>query len=189
MKKGFCLLLALTLCCGFAFAAAAEDTATEKTLNVISFNVDGLPIPTFLSSTKRPAREATRILAQQVNEADCDILCAQEDFNYHGVLARELNMKNGTVTSGPAVVGDGLNIFSRYPVYNVRRVAWDTAYGVFDCGSDELTPKGILVCTVEIADGAFVDVYTLHADAWEDDESMLAKGAMVAAQWACLQLA
>ena len=176
MKKFMCILLALTLCAGSAFCASAEDTA-EKTLNVISFNVDGLPIPSFLSSTKRPAREATRLLSQQVNEADCDILCVQEDFNYHDVLSRELDMKYGTVTSGPAVIGDGLNIFSRYPIYNVQRAAWDTAYGVFDCGSDELTPKGILVCTVEVDDGVFVDVYTLHADAWEDDDSMLAKAA------------
>lgn len=178
MKRALCCLLSLLLCCGFALTAAADaDTTTEKTLNVISFNVDGLPVPAFLSSTKRPAREATRLIAQQVNAADCDVLCAQEDFNFHGVLSRELELKNRTVTSGPAVIGDGLNIFSRYPIYNVRRVAWDAAYGVFDCGSDELTPKGILVCTVEIEDGVFIDVYTLHADAWEDDDSMLAKAA------------
>ena len=177
MKKILCCLLALTLCCAFAVCTAAEEATVEKTLHVISFNVDGLPIPSFLSSTKRPAREATRLIARQVNETDCDILCAQEDFNYHGVLSRELDLKNRTVTSGPAVIGDGLNIFSRYPIYNVRRAAWDAAYGVFDCGSDELTPKGVLVCTVEIEDGVFVDVYTLHADAWEDDDSMLAKAA------------
>ena len=177
MKKCLCWLLAITLCFGFAVCASSEDAAVEKTLNVISFNVDGLPIPSFLSSTKRPAREATRLLARQVNAAGCDVLCAQEDFNYHGVLSRELDMPYRTVTSGPAVVGDGLNVFSKYPIYNVRRVAWDTAYGVFDCGSDELTPKGILVCAVDLGDGAFVDVYTLHADAWEDDDSMLAKAA------------
>lgn len=177
MKKCLCCLLAMTLCFGLALCAAAEDAAAEKTLNVISFNVDGLPIPSFLSSTKRPAGEATRLIARQVNAAGCDILCAQEDFNYHGILSRELDMQNRTVTSGPAVIGDGLNVFSKYPIYNVRRVAWDAAYGVFDCGSDELTPKGILVCTVDVGDGAFVDVYTLHADAWEDDDSMLAKAA------------
>ena len=174
MKKILCCLLSVLLCCGFVCSAAAEEPAAEMKLNVISFNVDGLPIPTFLSSTKRPAREATRRIARQVNAAGCDILCAQEDFNYHSVLSRELEMKNRTVTSGPAVIGDGLNIFSRYPIYNVRRVAWDAAYGVFDCGSDELTPKGVLVCTVDVG-GAFIDVYTLHADAWEDDDSMLAK--------------
>ena len=177
MKKVFCLLLCVLLCCGTALFAAAQDAAYTKPLRVISFNVDGLPIPAALSSTKRPAAEATRLLAQQVNAAGCDILCAQEDFNYHSVLSRELDMDYSTLTSGPAVVGDGLNIFSKTPIYNVQRVAWDAAYGVFDCGSDELTPKGVLCCTVEIDPGVFVDVYTLHADAWEDDDSMLAKAA------------
>ena len=179
MKKVLCILLALTLCAacaGFARAADLPQIVTRP-LRVVSFNVDGLPIPTFLSSTKRPAARATRLIGEQVNKAGCDILCAQEDFNYHGVLARTLDMPYRTVTSGPAVVGDGLNVFSKFPVYNVERVPWDDAYGVFDCGSDELTPKGVLCCTVEIADGAFLDVYTLHADAWEDDDSMRAKAA------------
>ncbi|MBQ7546479.1 MAG: endonuclease/exonuclease/phosphatase family protein [Clostridia bacterium] len=177
MKKMFSLLLAALFVCGTALFAFAEDAVYTKPLRVISFNVDGLPIPAALSSTKRPAAEATRLLARQVNDAGCDILCAQEDFNYHGILSRELDMDYRTVTSGPAVVGDGLNIFSKTPIYNVRRVAWEAAYGVFDCGSDELTPKGVLCCTVEIDPGVFVDVYTLHADAWEDDDSMLAKAA------------
>ena len=175
-KKILAAFLALILCVGCAgFAHASDSQIVVKTLNVISFNVDGLPIPTFLSSTKRPAAKATRLLAEQVNEAGCDILCAQEDFNYHGILSRTLDMPYRTVTSGPAVIGDGLNVFSKYPIYNVERIAWNDAYGIFDCGSDELTPKGVLYCTVEVADGAFIDVYTLHADAWEDDDSMLAK--------------
>ena len=178
MKKILCIILALTLGMGcMFFAHAQEEAVTEKSLRVVSFNVDGLPIPSFLSSTKRPAGKATRLIAEQLNRFDCDILCAQEDFNYHGTLRRELDMPYATVTSGPAVIGDGLNIFADYPVYNVGREAWSTAYGIFDCGSDELTPKGILYCTVELAEGIYVDVYTLHADAWEDDDSMLAKAA------------
>lgn len=175
MKKILCVLLAIGLCVGCAVGVCATDGTTQKTLNVISFNVDGLPIPAALSSTKRPARTATKLIAEQINAADCDILCVQEDFNYHTALRRNLAMPYATNASGPAVVGDGLNIFSRYPIYNVAREGWESAYGVFDCGSDELTPKGFLCCTVEIADGVFVDVYTLHADAWEDDASMQAK--------------
>ena len=176
-KKMCACFLALTLCVGCAFLVRGTDQAhtVVKQLNVISFNVDGLPIPTFLSSTKRPAAKATRLIAQQVNKTGCDILCVQEDFNYHGTLSRTLDMPYRTQTSGPAVIGDGLNVFSKYPIYNVERIAWNDAYGVFDCGSDELTPKGVLYCTVEIADGVCIDVYTLHADAWEDDDSMLAK--------------
>ena len=176
MKKIIALTLALALCvCGTVLTRAADNEIVTKRLNVISFNVDGLPIPSFLSSTKRPAGKATRLMAQEINKAKCDILCAQEDFNYHGILARQLDMPYRTRTSGPAVIGDGLNVFSKYPIYNVERVAWDDAYGIFDCGSDELTPKGILYCTVEVEDGAFIDVYTLHADAWEDEQSMYAK--------------
>lgn len=154
---------------------ASAENETEGTLNIVSFNVDGLPVPSFLSSTKRKPLKSTKIMAEQIDAADCDILCAQEDFNFHRTLRNGLDMDYATLTSGGAGIGDGLNIFSKYPIYNVNRVAWDSAYGIYDCGSDELTPKGILYCTVEIEDGVFVDVYTLHADAWEDDNSMTAK--------------
>lgn len=178
MKKLLCALLSVVLLFSLTVSSFAEaNEPTQKTLRVMSFNVDGLPIPTALSSTKRPASKAMKLIAAQVNAWDCDILCAQEDFNYHNTLQQGLDMPYATLTSGPAVVGDGLNVFSKYPIYNVGRVAWDEAYGVFNCGSDELTPKGILYCTVELADGVFVDVYTLHADAWEDAASMQAKAA------------
>lgn len=176
MKKILSVLLAIIMIMSCVIFAGAEDAEQiTGNINVISFNVDGLPVPSFLSSTKRNPLKATKLIAQQVNASGCDILCAQEDFNFHNTLKNNLDMDYATLTSGPAAIGDGLNIFSKYPVYNVGRVAWDSAYGVFDCGSDELTPKGILYCTVEIADGVFVDVYTLHADAWEDEQSMIAK--------------
>lgn len=101
--------------------------------------------------------------AQQINSADCDILCVQEDFNFHSILKNNLDMEYATETSGGAAIGDGLNFFSKYPIYNVGRVEWESAYGVYGCGMDELTPKGILYCTVEIADGVYIDVYNIHA--------------------------
>lgn len=176
MKKIISVLLCLiiTLGCVTVANAESENIITGK-LNVICCNVDGLPIPSFLSSTKRPVLKATRLLAQQINSAECDILCAQEDFNLHSVLEKNLDMEYSTITSGGAAVGDGLNIFSKFPIYNEGREAWKSAYGVFDCGSDELTPKGIQYCTVEIEKDVFVDVYNLHADAWEDENSMDAK--------------
>lgn len=175
MKKILSILLCVSVFFGCVCVSFAGDGTVEGTLNVVSMNVDGLPVPSFLSSTKRPPLKATKILARQIKASDCDILCAQEDFNFHNTLKNNLDMEYATLTSGGAGIGDGLNIFSKYPVYNVKRFAWNDAYGIFDCGSDELTPKGILYCTVEIEDGVFVDVYTLHADAWEDDNSMTAK--------------
>lgn len=176
MKKIISILLAVVLFVGCTSLAFAEDDNTiTGTLNLVSFNVDGLPIPAALSSTKRDPIKATKLIAKQINASDCDILSAQEDFNLHSILEKNLDMEYATLTSGGVAVGDGLNSFSKYPIYNVGRVPWRTAYGVYDCGSDELTPKGILYCTIEIADGVFIDVYNIHADAWEDEQSMLAK--------------
>lgn len=176
MKKFLSILLAVIIFAGCTSLAFAEDGGTiTGTLNVVSFNVDGLPIPSFLSSTKRDPIKATKLIAEQINASDCDILSVQEDFNMHNILQDNLDMDYATLTSGGVAVGDGLNFFSKKPIYNVGRIAWNSAYGVYDCGSDELTPKGILYCTVEIADGVFVDVYNIHADAWEDEKSMQAK--------------
>lgn len=176
MKKIISILLCIVITLGCTtFVNATDGNIITGKLNVISCNVDGLPIPSFLSSTKRPIIKATKLLAQQIKSTDCDILCAQEDFNFHSLLEKNLGMEYSTISSGGAAIGDGLNIFSKFPIYNEGRDAWKSAYGVFDCGSDELTPKGIQYCTVEIADGVFVDVYNLHADAWEDDDSMNAK--------------
>ena len=163
MKKIISILLAVVLFVGCTSLAFAENDNTIKgTLNLVSFNVDGLSIPAALSSTKRDPIKATGLIAKQINASDCDILSVQEDFNLHPILEKNLDMKYATLTSGGVAVGDGLNVFSKYPVYNVGRVPWRTAYGVYDCGSDELTPKGILYCTVEIADGVFIDVYNIQ---------------------------
>lgn len=176
MKKFLSVFLTAIIFAGCtSMAFAQQDNAFTGELNIISFNVDGLPVPSALSSTGRKPITATRLIADEINSSDCDILCVQEDFNFHPILKNGLDMEYATVTSGGAAVGDGLNCFSEYPIYNVGRVEWNSAYGVYDCGSDELTPKGILYCTVEIADGVFVDVYNIHADAWEDEKSMQAK--------------
>lgn len=176
MKKIISVLLTVIIFIGCMTFAFAEDESTiTGTLNIVSFNVDGLPIPAVFSSTKRDPLKATKLIAKQINASDCDILGVQEDFNLHPILEKNLDMSYATLTSGGVAVGDGLNLFSKYPIYNVGRVPWRTAYGVYDCGSDELTPKGILYCTVEICDGVFIDVYNIHADAWEDENSMLAK--------------
>ena len=182
MKKTFgkllCVLLTVIIALGsvcFAFAEGDSGRIVTGSFNLTSFNVAGLPIPSAFSASKRNVPAATRIIADEINASDCEILSAQEDFNFHGILASRLNMEYRTLTSGGAGIGDGLNIFSKYPIYNVGRVAWETASGVFDGGADELTPKGILYCTVELAEGVYVDLYNIHADANEDPDSLQAK--------------
>lgn len=69
-----------------------------------------------------------------------------------------------TYTSGGVPVGDGLNIFSKYPIYNIERVEWEAYNGILDAANDGLTPKGFLKCTVDF-NGVLVDVYDTHLDA------------------------
>ncbi len=140
---------------------------TETVLKIISYNVDGLPLPKFMSSSGRDPKTATGFIAKHLNESGADIVAVQEDFSYHSFLREGISLKYKTLHSGTIPVGDGLNIFSKFPIYNVRRVEWCEANGVFKDGSDELTPKGFLLVTLEICKGVLLDVYNIHADANE----------------------
>ena len=168
MKKGIALLLcavfALSLGCP---AFAADGIPPESgTLKILNYNVDGLPLPAFLSSTGRDPLACSKLIPQKLNACDADIIAVQEDFNFHTILKRGIDMPYRTFHFGGIPFGDGLNFYAKMPLYNVTRVAWETAYGIFDAGSDELTPKGFLCSSIEIADDVYVDVYDLHADAY-----------------------
>jgi hypothetical protein len=110
-----------------------------------------------------------------LNESGYDIICVQEDFGYHSVFAAEMtNYPYQTYSTGGVPFGDGLNVFSVYPIYNVERVAWKSSNGVFTDGSDSLTPKGFIRCTVDV-DGALIELYNVHMDAYRTDADQLAK--------------
>ena len=147
------------------------------TFKIINFNVDGLPIPSFFSSSGKNVFTATDSIIGFLNERSCDILMFQENFNLYKRYTDSINMPYFTYSSGGAGIGDGLGIASEIPLYNVSHIPWDSAYGVLDAGSDELTPKGFLSVTLEIKKGIYVDIYTLHADANDDDGSMQARRA------------
>ena len=71
--------------------------------------------------------------------------------------------------------GDGMNVFSKYPIYNAERTPWDMTYGVIKEGADELTPKGILYSVIDLGDGLYVDFYVIHADAFDGEGSRAAR--------------
>ena len=173
MKK----ILALMLCAAlFVLCAcpvrAAEEGAEGGTLKIINLNVDGLPIPAFASPEHSDPLECSKQLPAVLNAYEADIIAVQEDFNFHFIHKKGIDLPYKTLHSGPIPFGDGMNFFSRYPIYNVARDPWDETYGVLDSCGDELTPKGFLCASVEIADGVYVDVYDLHADAdWGVDYS------------------
>ena len=146
------LLCAVLLVC-MSVPAFAEESADSGTLKILNYNVDGLPLPAFLSSSGRDPLACSRQIPAKLNALGADVIAVQEDFNFHTIL------KHGIDTNG-------LNLYSKLPIFNVTRVPWETAYGIFDAGSDELTPKGFLCSSIQLADGVYVDLYDLHADAY-----------------------
>ena len=81
-----------------------------------------------------------------------------------------------TFTSGGVPVGDGMNIYSKYPIYNVERVAWEVFNGILDAANDGLTPKGFMKCTVDF-NGILIDLYDVHSDANGSPNDVKAKHA------------
>ena len=175
-KKLLSILLAFTflLCC--AVPAYAQDT-DESTLTVLCSNVGGLPIPALFAPEHKFVPRAERVLGQMLNRSGADVIAVQEDFQYHALLARQLtDYPYQTFTSGGIPAGDGLNVFSKYPIYNVDRVTWTEFNGILTDDNDGLTPKGFLKCTLDV-DGMLIDLYNIHTDAYRTMADQLAKKA------------
>ena len=192
IKKLFSVVLAVIMVasCAGVVASAEEESliGTTGSFDVISYNIAGLPIPASETADGRDALADNVESATKLNKMGFDFIALQEDFNYDMNIRPLLtNYKNitdnndkvterhQTVHSGGVPVGDGMNIFSTYAQYNEARKSWDVSAGVMEEGSDELTYKGILVTTVELEKGYFLDIYTIHADAYGGEASTKAK--------------
>lgn len=162
-------------------APPAKPPSGEFT--TLSYNVAGLPQEI---SKVRPKENIPRISPLL---AGYDIVLTQEDFdwwrpglekfdfaNYHARLRAESGHPWASArhpgpeavglhapTQRPTLmVGDGLGLLSRFPFDELRRVPWKT-FG--ENAADGLAMKGFAMARVELAAGAAVDIYTLHADA------------------------
>lgn len=173
-----CFVLCLLLLQGMISAAAADtDVDWTSELTVLCSNVGGLPIPVLFSPGHKFVPRTQIVLGKMLNDSGADVICVQEDFQYHDLLAKQMTAyPYQTYTSGGIPAGDGLNVFSKYPIYNVTRVAWEEFYGILKYDNDGLTPKGFLHCTVD-ADGILIDLYNIHTDASRALEDQLAKRA------------
>lgn len=179
MKKNLRRVLALALTVLFAACAfsvhAADASAEGGTMKIVNLNVDGLPIPAWASSENRDPLAMSKKIPNVLNALNADVIAVQEDFNFHAIHRKNIDMPYKTLHAGWIPFGDGLNFFSKYPIYNVHREAWDQAYGVLDSSGDELTPKGFLCASMEIADGVVIDVYDIHADADDGEKDIAAR--------------
>lgn len=165
------LVFMLGICVGFASADGAKE------LHMLCYNVAGLPsISGIIGMQGVNVPDNQYVLGKQLNALDYDVIAVQEDFGYHCLLSSGLTKyRYKTVHSGGIPGGDGMNIFSKYPVYNAKRTPWDMTYGVITDGADELTPKGILYSVIDLGDGLCVDFYVIHADAYDGEGSRAAR--------------
>jgi hypothetical protein len=142
------------------------SVADSGRFSVITYNVAGLPGLISGAVTKR----STSISRIGVLLNQFDIAHVQEDFNYNKHLYQKNTHAFRTATKGKVPFGDGLNTLSRFPVHNVRRVAWK------DCtGADCFTPKGFSYSSVEVARGVFIDFYNVHANAFNHQAAAAAR--------------
>ncbi|KAK2052566.1 endonuclease/Exonuclease/phosphatase [Colletotrichum caudatum] len=151
------------LVAGGALSSGALAQATSGDLTILSMNVAGLP--EFLQNNEVPGDKTTnsKTMGTLFGAYNYGIIHVQEDFNYHASIYETDTHPYRTATSGGVPFGSGLNTLSNYDWIDFERVKWDTCSNA--SGSDCLTPKGFTFMRVRLAEGAYVDVYNLHADA------------------------
>lgn len=176
----------------FDAANGIETTGESGTLNILAYNVAGLPQEI---STETPTANIPQISAGL--EA-YDLVLAQEIFDWWlpGGLIDDLqpafinyldwlladttfehiapqhpgNEQYGiTLEDRPFLqLGDGIGIFSRFELTNVVTVPWTDCFGSLDTSdggaADCAAMKGFRVATINLG-GTAVDVYSLHAEA------------------------
>jgi endonuclease/exonuclease/phosphatase family metal-dependent hydrolase len=137
---------------------SAPDNANAGRFSVITYNIAGLPGIISSAVTKRAPSIAE--IGRRLNAFD--VVNVQEDFNYNGYLYNYGNSHPfRTQTKGGVPFGDGLNTLSRYPLHDVRRIPWNNCTGA-DC----FTPKGFTYARMKIARNTYVDLYNVHANAY-----------------------
>lgn len=174
-NKVLCILLAslLLLAALPAFSLAAD----VKTVSFCDYNVAGLPdFKAFIGKGTKDVKQNELDIGKVLTSKNYDVIAVQEDFGYHSSLKSTLKgFDYETEHTGGIPGGDGMNVYSKYPIYNETRTKWNKAYGVIANGADEMTPKGILYCVIDLGDGVLVDLYDMHADAYGDAGSKAAR--------------
>lgn len=189
------IMFALLLTCAFIMSANVPAKAVKRegngkyTFTVATYNIAGLP----RAYGNGLGYHNTPEIGDAINRFD--LVGVQEDFSYHDVLLERVRFPFYTKWSGDVPIanlvdgdiknffktsskkiGDGLNLFSRFPIKSTKRIAWDKTYGLFNDGADEMIPKGFSHSIVEFAPTVYVHVLNLHADAGMDQGSNDARG-------------
>ncbi|MBR5112604.1 MAG: endonuclease/exonuclease/phosphatase family protein [Clostridia bacterium] len=166
------LIMALVLAATslLAVGGAAQESSASGRFSFLNYNIAGLP--SLSLSSDKAARQ--KLLGGRIKEDDYDIVAVQEDFGYDSDFYSGLGAKYRTFGSQSVVTGDGLNIFSKTPLYDVYREGWNMKGGMLWEG-DIVSQKGFMFAAVELCEGVYIDVYNLHADAFGGAESVQAR--------------
>jgi endonuclease/exonuclease/phosphatase family metal-dependent hydrolase len=156
--------------------AEPDRALRQGQFNVLTYNVAGLPEGL---SNVRPT-QTLPLVGALLNKFD--LVLVQEDFAYPELLRKQLRLPYRTApfVRGQALhFGDGLSLFSKLPLADVKRTAWAICHGVYDSYSDCLTPKGFAFTRVELTPGTTVDVYDAHLDAGAGNGDKAARAAQL----------
>ena len=176
------LLIASAL--SLALTTAAQQAPEQFSL--ASLNVAGLPqqilfIPV---NAKGPGTTGSLHIGQYLSERHYDMVCMQEDFNYHDELTFLMkdDYQIDTWSGDVDVIGhdidllhpqnvrfecDGLGacVKNGITIESVSRTPWNTYFGKFSHAMDELVTKGFRRYELTLASGRGLVVYNMHMDA------------------------
>lgn len=156
--------------------AEPDRVLRQGQLSVLTYNVAGLPEGL---SNVRPT-QTLPVVGGLLNKFD--LVLVQEDFAYPELLRKDLRLpyRTAAFVRGQALhFGDGLSLFSKFPLADAKRTAWSTCHGIYDSYSDCLTPKGFAFTRVELVPGTTVDVYDAHLDAGPGNGDKAARAAQL----------
>lgn len=183
MKRNICLLILAGLLLSVSVYSQVADRFTVATLNI-----DGLPqkILVFNVNANGPGDAGTSRIGKYLNKKAFDIVCTQEDFNYHDVLTPWLEddyrFDTWSGAIGIDLPGkkfdflhaqneqfdcDGLGACWKNDIVMTatERVPWNQMFGKFSHAGDALVKKGYRRSELTLANGARIIVYNLHMDA------------------------
>jgi hypothetical protein len=162
----------------------AGAAGRSGTFSALSYNVAGLPEPL---SGSEPATNTPQI-SPKLNQFD--LVMVQEDwidpvppvggfdFHHDDLVSQAHHPYQSTPAPPPlgndptrpsALIADGLNMLSQFPLDEPVHVRWPNCFGGIDTSdggaADCLATKGFTLTHTTFAPGVVIDVYNLHGEA------------------------
>ncbi|MBQ4208607.1 MAG: hypothetical protein II621_09915, partial [Clostridia bacterium] len=106
MKKMLVLFLCLLLALSFATPAFAADAPKTGTLQMLAYNVSGIPlVGDFQGSVFTTTNDRAKKIGTLLNGTDVDFISVEEDFNGHDHLAAQTESYDLSVIERTAFFG------------------------------------------------------------------------------------